>query len=445
MNFPSIHVASGVGRLTFRHTLIASTLLLTATLLPAERILFTGAMVHTVVGPVLSPGQVLIDGNKIIDVGERLDAKDARVVDLTGLRLYPGLIAATTTLGLTEINAVRSTRDTTEVGKFNPDVQSWIAVNPDSELIPVARANGITHIVPVPQGGLVTGQSALVALEGWTSESMAVRKPLALHLDWPDMSLNLIPKEQIKDKTKWKSPEELSKERHKELLQLEGFFHEANAYLRAREHGVKTEINPTWEAMRSPVKSEIPIVVKADDLRAIKATVQWAKTNQFRLVISGGRDAAMAALLLASNQVPVIFEHVFDRVLRDTEAYDHLFRTPALLHQAGVTLAISAGTGDSAETDIRNLPHHAAHAVAFGLSPEEALRTITLNPAKIYGVADRLGSIEKGKEATLVATDGDLLDLRSHVRHMWIAGHAISLETRHTRLYEKYRNRPPSP
>lgn len=407
-----------------------------------EALLLKGATVHTVSGPVLAKGQVLIRNGKIAAVGEMVDAGDAQVVDLEGKHLYPGIIASSTLLGLVEISAVRATRDSSEVGQFTPEVNSWIAVNPDSELIPVARANGITHIVPVPQGGWVTGHSGLVALDGWTTEQMVVRKPLALHVDWPDMGLDMTPKEQLKDRSKWKSPEDGAKERRKSLHAFETFFQEAAAYHRARQGAPETPLNPPWEAMRPALRGEIPVVVQANDVRAIKAAAAWARTNQLRWVLSGGRDAAKVASLLASNQIPVIFEHVFDRSLRDTEPYDHLFQTPGALVRAGVLVAISAGTDDMAEADIRNLPYHAAQAAAFGLSREEALKCITLNPARILGVADRLGSIEAGKEASLIAVDGDLLDIRSNVRQMWIAGQPVSLESRHTRLYEKYRRRP---
>ncbi|MBI1842986.1 MAG: amidohydrolase family protein [Verrucomicrobia bacterium] len=410
--------------------------------LGAENILIKGAVIHTVSGSVISPGQIWIKDAKIQDVGERIDAPEAVSVDLTGQHVYPGLIAASTALGLTEIGAIRATHDMREVGKFNPDVRSWIAMNPDSELIPVARANGIAHIVPTPQGGLIAGHSGLVALEGWTMELMVAKKPLALHVEWPEMNLDTTPKDQFRDKAKWKSPEDLAKDRRKDLAQLESFFQDAAAYVRARDNNAEVRPQPAWEAMRPCLRGDIPVVVHADDLRAIQAAVQWARTNQLRLIISGGRDASLAASLLASNQVSVIFEHVFTRSLRDTEPYDHLYHAPAALQQAGVTIALSAGTGEMSETEIRNLPYHAAQAVAYGMRREDALKTITLNPAKMFGVADRLGSIEKGKEATLIATDGDLLDIRSHVTRMWIAGQPSSLETRHTRLYEKYRRRP---
>ena len=410
--------------------------------LQAENILIKGATIHTVSGATLSPGQIWMKDGKIQAVGESIVAPDATVSDLTGQHLYPGLIAASTILGLTEIGAIRATQDMREVGKFNPDVRSWIAMNPDSELIPVARANGITHMVPTPQGGLVTGQSGLVALDGWTMELMVAKKSIALHVEWPEMNLDTTPKELFRDKTKWKSPEDLAKERRKELSQLDSFFQDAAAYTRARDHNAETRLQPAWETMRPVLRGDIPVVVHADDLRAIHAAVQWARTNQLRLIISGGRDALLAAPLLASNQVPVIFEHVFTRPVRDTDSYDYFFHAPAALQEAGVTVALSAGTGEMSETEVRNLPYHAAQAVAYGMRREEALKTITLNPAKMFGVADRLGSIEKGKEATLIATDGDLLDIRSHVKLMWIAGQPVSLETRHTRLYEKYRRRP---
>lgn len=408
----------------------------------AESLLLKGAVVHTVSGATLSPGQVWLKDGKIAAVSAEVQAPGAQVVDLSGMHLYPGLVAATTSLGLTEINAVRATRDNTEVGGFTPDVRSWIAVNPDSELLPVARANGITHFVPVPEGGVIAGQSGMMVMNGWTMEDMAFRHPLALHLHWPSMELDLTPKDRVKDSGKWKSPEELAKARRLELVAIEDFFREAAVYARAREISPETLLNPPWEAMRPVLDRKIPVVVHANDLRQIKAAVRWSSTNRVRLVIAGGREAASVASLLASNQIPVIFENIFNRQIRDMESYDSQFRLPAQLHQAGVLLALSVGIGDSNETEVRNLAHHAAQAVAFGLPAEEAVKAVTLNPAKILGVADRIGSIEVGKDATLIALTGDLLDIRNNVRQMWIAGQAVNLENRHTRLYDKYRARP---
>ena len=414
----------------------------------AEALLLTGATVHTVSGETLSPGQVLIKDGKIAAIGKALAAGDAKPVDLTGQHLYPGLIALNTVLGLTEISGVRATQDNTESGEdFIPDVESWIAVNPDSELIPVARANGITSFEPVPQGHIIPGQSALVATAGWTTEQMTLRKPLALHLFWPAMDLDTAPRDKARDKAKWKSLDDQAKERRARLRAIEDFFEEAKAYAKAKDAAGKgnvpaLEIIPAWEAMLPYVRRELPVVIHAEEIRQIRAAIAWAGTNGCRNILAGARDAWMAADLLAAKKIPVVYGHMFTLPARDTDSYDVQFRAPANLHHAGVQVAFSIGSDSFDAAMIRNLPYSAAQAVAFGLPETEAIKGLTLYPAQIAGVADRLGSLEPGKEATLFAADGDILDIRSHVKRMWIAGSEVSLESRHTRLYEKYKNRP---
>jgi imidazolonepropionase-like amidohydrolase len=415
-------------------------LLLLAFTARAERVLFRGATVHTVSGQALSPGDVLVDGRKIVEVGAHVDGKEARVVDLKGQHLYPGLIAANTTLGLVEISGVAATRDTAEVGQFTPDVQSWIAVNPDSELIPVARANGITHAQPVPSGGTVPGLSGVVALAGWTTEQMTVRKPVALHLTWPNMNLDTRSRDEMRDKSAWKSLEDQAKDRRARLKDIDEFFGQAKAYAKARNNKA---IIPAWEAMLPLVRGEIPVMVRADDAREIKAAVKWADTNGFYAVIVGGQEAAEVAELLASKKIPVIFDNLFEFPSTDSSSYDTQFKTPAILHRAGVKVVFSEG-GRFAASNVRNLPYAAAQAVAFGLPADEALKGITLYPAQVLGVDEQLGSIENGKEASLCVANGDILDIRSKVQRVWIAGQEVSLSTRHTRLYEKYRGRPAS-
>lgn len=413
----------------------------------AESLLLRGAVVHTVSGPTLAPGEVLIQNGKIAGVGPRLEASGVQVIDLPGLHLYPGLIAPTTSLGLTEINAVRATLDASEVGEFTPDVQSWIAVNPDSELFPVARANGITHALVVPQGATVSGQSGLIALDGWTMEQMSVKRPVALHLFWPNLQLNTTPREQARDKSKWKSLDDQAKERRKKIKEVEDFFAEAQAYGKAKQAadrpgGGRWDSVPAWEAMLPFVQGKIPLMVHADDIQQIKTAVNWAAANGYRMILAGGRDAWMAANLLAEKKIPVIYESVFELPARDTESYEIHFKAPALLYKAGVRVIFSEGPGAPSATQVRNLPYAAAQAAAFGLPSDEALKGITLYAAQVLQVADRLGSIETGKEASLFAADGDILDIRTNVKKMWIAGREVSLESRHTRLYEKYRQRP---
>jgi imidazolonepropionase-like amidohydrolase len=414
----------------------------------AEPLLLTGATVHTVSGETFAPGFVLIEDRTIRAVGPGSDAgapaRNARRVDLSGLHLYPGMIALNTRLGLAEIGAVRATHDHTEVGEgYNPDVRSWLAVNPDSELLPVARANGISHFEPVPQGGVVSGQSGLLALDGWTSEQMLVRAPIALHVFWPAMQLDPTPKERAPDPKKWKSLEEQDKARREKLRALSEFFADARAYARAR--GVASGAQgfpktPAWEAMLPVVRGEVPVVIHADDVRQIRAAVEWARTNELRWILAEARDAWRVAELLAANRVPVIYNHVFTQPVRDFDAYDVQFRAPERLRRAGVKVVF--GLTGWRDALVKNLPYEAAQAVAFGYPAEEALKGLTLYAAELAGVAARLGSIEPGKEATLAAWDGDPLDIRANVKRMWIGGREVSLENRHTRFYEKYRQRP---
>jgi imidazolonepropionase-like amidohydrolase len=414
----------------------------------ADSTLLYNAVVHTGAGVTYTNSGVLIEGGRISlvlngKISQRLTVHE--MVDLKGQHIYPGLIAVDSALGLTEIGAVRASDDTTEVGDYTPDVESWVAVNPDSELLPVARANGIAYFEAIPSGGVVAGQSGLMAMSGWTYEQMAVKKPVALHVFWPAMDLNLTPKEKSPDKEKWKSLDDQAKERRAKLRALADFFDEARAYAKAKDaatNGSAPEKIPAWEAMLPYAHGELPLVIHADEARQIKSAVEWASTNHFKAYIAGGRDAWMVAGLLASNSIPVLYEHTFTQPVRDTESYDVHFGAPEVLRAAGVKVLFSMGSGSFSAAMARNLPYSAAQAIAFGLPEEEALKGITFYPAELMGVADRLGTIEAGKEATLLVCDGDIFDIRSNVRRMWIAGKEVGLESRHTKLYEKYKNRP---
>ncbi len=415
----------------------------------AENLLLKNAIVHTVSGGTITNGVVFIQDGKIFHVedsnrpGNFTLPLPTKEIDLKGQHLYPGLIALGTELGLVEIDAVRSTRDTTEVGEYTPDVESWVSVNPDSELLPVARASGIACFEPVPSGGVVAGQSGLVSFDGWTTEQMTIKKHAALHVYWPNMALDMTPKERAADKSKHKSLDDQAKDRKLKLKSFEDFFEEAKAYAKAKDAGGKNNLPspekvPAWEAMLPYVRGELPITVHADDVREIKAAISWATANKLKIILSDARDAWMVADSLATNKIPVIYKYVFSQPAHDTDSYDTPFKAPAILQKAGVTVVLSAGGASL----VKNLPHHAAQSVAFGLPEDEALKSITLYPAQVMGVADKLGSIEAGKDATFFVCDGNILDLRTNVKRMWIAGKEISLESKHTRLYEKYKNRP---
>ncbi|MDB6025931.1 MAG: Amidohydrolase [Verrucomicrobiales bacterium] len=415
----------------------------------ADALVLMNVTVHTGSGPVITNGYVMIENGKIKAVGpgnEKPPIDEAPKLDLKGLHLYPGMVALDTALGLSEIGAVRSTRDETEVGDFIPDVESWIAVNPSSEIIPVVRANGIAYIEPAPQGAMVPGQSSVVALDGWTTEEMVFKKQAALHVVWPEMELDLTPKDKFSgDKSKWKSVEDQAKERDKKIRTLQDFFSEARAYAKAKaadKSATTLQFIPAWEAMIPYVNGELPVMIHANELRQITHSIKWAQTNDLKAVIVGGRDAVLATNELVAAKMAVVYENVYTPRYRDSEAYDIHFKTPSLLQKAGIKIAISMGPETFDGPLTKNLPYQAAQAIAFGLPEEEALKSITLYPAQLMGVGDKIGSIEAGKEATFFTMNGSVFDMRAQVKHMWIAGKELSLENRHTRLYEKYKGRP---
>lgn len=403
----------------------------------AETVLLRGATVHTVAQGTLTPGDVLVRDGKIAAVAARLDQTADRTVDLTGQHLFPGLISAATDLGLVELDGVRATIDDRETGDFTPEVESWLAVNPDSELIPVARANGVTHFVPVPQGKLLAGTSGLVATAGWTIEEMIVRRRTGMHLFWPDHSL-AIPTPSLPKKPK--PLNEQARERQEKVRTIEQFFADAEAWAK-RPAG--SPVVPAWEAMQPVLKGEIPLMIHAGGQREIRAALKWSESRpSLRVVLVGGRDAWMFAAELARRKIAVIYSEIFTLPPMASDAYDVQFRAPAVLQQAGVTVAIGIGLDRMDAANQRNLPYAAAQAATFGLPADAALASITLIPAQLHGVADRLGSIEPGKDATFFAATGDILDIRTEIKRLWISGAEQPVESRHTRLSERYRARP---
>ena len=416
---------------------------LVATLLTtqAASLLLKDGWIFTASGPILTNASIFIRDGRIEKVGAGLTDKADTVVELKGQRVFPGLIAPSTVLGLLEIDALRATRDTTEVGEYSADVSAWIAVNPDSELIPVARANGYTHAHVIPGGGTVSGFSGLIQLDGWTIEDLTIEKAVALHVQWPGFALDTTP--QPPGKNAGPSLEDQVRDRDRKLREIDSFFTEATAYSEAKKvakEGFKSV--PAWEAMLPVVRKERPLWIHVNEARGIRSAAEWSVRRGFKAIIAGGRDAWREAAYLAEHHIPVAYEHVFTQPVRDTDAYDVHYSAAAVLNKAGVLVAFSEGTGQFGASQIRNIPYSAAQARAFGLPYDEAVRGLTLNAARMLGVSDRLGSIEAGKEASLFVADRDVLDLKATVTRMWIRGREIDLSSRHTRLYEKYRKRP---
>jgi imidazolonepropionase-like amidohydrolase len=409
-----------------------------------EPILLTGADVYPVSGPAIPAGQLLFDKGKIVAVGKDVNApSEARRIDLTGKRIYPGLFAAGSDLGLREIPSVRGTIDSAETGTINPNARAEVAINPDSELIPVARANGVLLNLTVPDGGLLTGSSAVIQLDGWTWEDLTVKAPAAIHLEWPRMTPSGLRRGGA---ATGEETSPAASRGDEQLGAIDKVFSDARAYLAAKKAaspsspGRHQDFDARWDAMVPLLEGKIPLVVAADEVRQIEAAVAFAARQNVRLVISGGFDAPLAADLLKKHDVPVIVNGIQRLPLRRDDPYDSPFTLPQRLHQAGIRFCITLGARHGA-SEARNLPYHAAVAAAYGLPVDEALKSITLYPAQILGVADRVGSLDNGKDATLIVTTGDVLEETSNVELAFVQGRQVDLSSKHTRLWEKYREK----
>jgi imidazolonepropionase-like amidohydrolase len=415
---------------------------------PDAPIAITGGRIVTVDGPTLARGTLVISGGEIAAVGaDVVVPPGATVVDATGQTLYPGLIDALTTLGLVEIGSVSGSVDVREVGDVNPQARAWVAVHPESELIPVARANGLTAALTAPEGGLISGQSALLRLAGSTPDALTVKQPVAMHMDYPtgrppfDFAKLF---EEREKKTFEQRLEEKKKNQQRELQRLTNLLEDAKAYgaaLEAARQGKAPAPKPDLakEALAPVAAGALPVVMRADAEDDIRGAVAYAEAHGLKLIVSGGLEAWRCADLLAQKGIPVLIQ--VDRLpARDTDPYDAAYSNAGVLHAAGAHFAIVSDDASNA----RNLPYEAAMARAFGLPKDAALRAITLSPAEILGVADRMGSLTVGKDANLFLASGDIMDHRTEVTAVYIGGVARSLETRHTRLYEEYKDRPRS-
>lgn len=397
-------------------------------------IVLQGATLHPVSGPEIPAGTIVFAEGKITALGgaDVPIPEGAEVIDATGRHVYPGLINANSILGLTEISAARATLDLEEVGAINPNARSLSSVNPDSELIPVARRNGILSAHIVPEGKLISGQSAVIRLDGWTPEDLAVQAPAAMHLQWPDLAIDRNPRAP-------KKPEDQQKEIDQAQKKIRDSFQIARAYALARKNppaGFKSDLR--WEAMTPVIEGTLPLFIHADSVAQIEAALAWAKDAQMKFTLVGGREAWRMAAQLKAAETPVIIALTTALPPHRGDAYDAAFTNPARLAAAGVRFCIATEGSNSEAAHERNLPYEAAMAAAFGLPKEEALKAVTLYPAQLLGVADRLGSLEIGKAATLIVTNGDPLDLPTKVEGAYIDGRKIDLTNRQTRLRDKY-------
>lgn len=415
----------------------------------SDSVLIQNVTVHPVSGPDMRNGAVLVIDGKIAEVGGGIAARDGvRVIDGHGHDLYPGLINAATNVGLSEIESLRDTVDLDEIGLFNPELRAEIAFNPSSEHIDVTRASGITTVISLPGSGsrsfgrnagttVITGQGALMHLEGWTWEEMAIKPAAVMDMLFPQIQTTpsqfaalLGPQART-----YTEEERQYKER---LKQLSEFFEQARRYKKAQAAGeANLQRDAKLEAMIPVIDGKLPLFIRAEKEKSIKDAVEFADKEKVKIIIADPLEIGNAGPLLKARNIPVILGKTFELPLRDDDPYDAPYTLPNQFYKAGVKICF--GTFDIEFA--RNVPFEAAQAVAFGLPREEALKGLTLNSAEILGAGEQLGSIEKGKVADLILTDGDPLEARTHIEQMFIAGREVSLESRHTREYEKWLKR----
>ena len=388
------------------------------------------AEIHTVTKGVVN-GSVLIHDGKIRQVGNVTAPADAKRIDCTGKRVYPGFIDSGTTLGLNEIGAVSLTRDANELGEFTPQMKSLTAVNPNSVLIPVTRVSGVTTVLSAPQGGIFPGTAAVIDLWGYTPKQMSTGVQV-LMVNYPNTG-----------KRGWwdrRSEEDIKKDSDKEIKKLNDYWEKAVTYTKLYEEaGDDLDYNPELEAMRAAIGKNMKVVVNCNSKNDILGAIKWIKKNEVDGVLAGVREGYMIADSIAKSGIPVIAGPVLSMPSRPSEAYDTAYKNAGVLQKAGVLVAIQTSENEN----VRNLLYNAGFAAAYGMGTKEAVKAITINSAKIFGLESTHGSIEDGKTANLFICDGDPFETKTTIEQVFIDGWKIPMESRHTLLYDEFLKRNP--
>ncbi|WP_299757910.1 amidohydrolase family protein [uncultured Pontibacter sp.] len=398
----------------------------------SKPMLLKGATLHIGNGQVIENAAVGFENGKITYAGPQSGANLSgyEVVDVTGQHIYPGLIQPNATLGLNEVESVRATIDWREIGDMNPNVRSVIAYNTDSDIIPTVRANGVLMTQLTPVGGTISGTSSIVQLDAWNWEDAIVKADEGMHLNWPSMLIetgNSRADERLK---------RMAEERDKTMLELEKLFRDASVY-KAGKHNSE---NLKLASMTGLFDGSRKLYIHANYGKEIIEGVNFAKNNGVKdIVVVGARDAVAVSDFLKANNVSVIYSGVHALPSRAEEDVDMPYKTPYLLHKAGIPFALDY---DLSIHGTRNLPFIAGTAAAYGLDKEQALAAVSLNTAKILGIEKQAGSVEVGKDATLVVSSGDLLDMRTNnVTYAFIQGRNVDLNNKQKVLYEKFDNK----
>ena len=399
------------------------------------------ATIYPVTSAPIANGTIVFANGLITAVGANVAVPPgATIIDGTGLSVYPGLIDSGSQVGLTEISSVAGTNDTDELGDLNPNARAEIAINPHSNLIPVTRINGITTVIAEPAGGIISGSSALIQLSGWTPQEMTLKAPAAMHIHFPRLRSNRF-EETPQDE---EAEKEAQKNYTSQIDKLRDMFRDAQAYAKAQSARTKDtsvkrfDRDVMLEALVPVVEGREPVIMHADLARDIRAAIKFADEFKLKMILADAADVAKVIPDLKSRNIPVILGPILDIPPREDDPYDLIFTNAKLLYDNGIRFSIQSSDAHNA----RNLPYHAAMCAAFGLPKEEALKAITISPAQIFGVADKIGSLEAGKIANVIVTNGDPLEIVTQVKRVFIGGEDIPMESVHTLLYQKFLQRP---
>jgi imidazolonepropionase-like amidohydrolase len=410
---------------------LAATIAFAATV-QAQTYAIRGGTVHTLAGRTFV-GTVVVKDGRIVDVGPGVQPPEgALVVDATGRHVYPGMFDAVSGLGLTEVGAVDVTNDSQEQGDFKPHLQTAAAIHPATEHIPVARANGVTHTLAAPGGGIIAGQASLVGLDGWTVEEMTVDPGAAMVINFP----SLTPRRGYGGGGSARPWSEVEKAYKEQVARLDAWMEAGRRYRGAVAAGAARSLE--LEAMANVVNREMPVLLEANGERDIRNAVEWAERQNIRYVITGGSQGWKLAPWLAGKRVQMILGPSQVMPGGSDPSYDEAYANAGKLHAAGVKIAFATFNS----SDSRTLPYEAAMAVPFGLPREAALEAVMKNGAEMLGLGDRMGTIERGKLANLIVTDGDPLEIQTQILDLFILGRQVSTDNKHKALYETYRARP---
>jgi hypothetical protein len=403
------------------------------TSLAQERVLFKDGTVHVGNGAKINKGLVGVEGDEIVLMTNALtytidESEWDTIIEILGKHVYPAFFALNSTLGLTEIDAVRATNDFEEVGVFNPHVRALIAFNAESEVSSTVKTNGVLYAQTTPKGGVLSGSSSVMELEAWNWEDAVVKMDEGLHLHWPST---------LQGGGWWAEPKpkEKNKDYSSNVMRIHEFFNAAKSY--SDKPG---EFDQRFEAMTNLFDGEQRLYIHANELKALIDVIDFIEDFDIQHpVIIGGYDAPLVVRELKNNDIPVIIKGGHSLPMNDDDPVDLPYRLPKILSDAGLLFSIQHAGGMEAMNS-RNIPFLAGTAMAYGLTEEAAIASVSLNAAKILGIEDQLGSLEKGKVASLFVSEGNALDMRTNrVVVAMIAGQFINLDNRQVELYEKYK------